>query len=144
MYWLRHGSSNWDPFEEFRTLSREMNRVFGGCAVGAGTFPALNVWSNGEAAVVTAELPGVGPDKVDINVVRNQLTIEGERGAEATGDEVVRHRTERGTGRFSRTIRLPFEVENDQVTASYRHGELTVTLPRAEATKPRKIEIAGA
>lgn len=144
MYWLRHGSSNWDPFGEFRTLSREMNRAFGGCTAGEADFPALNLWSNDEAAIVTAELPGVDPEKVDINVVKNLVTIEGEREAEAVGDDVVRHRTERGSGRFSRSLRLPFDVENDQVTAGYQHGVLTVTLPRAEATKPRKIEIASA
>lgn len=144
MYWLRHGSSNWDPFGEFRTLNREMNRVFGGYAAGEAVFPALNVWSNDEAAILTAELPGVDPEKVDINVVKNLVTIEGEREAESAGDDVERHRTERGSGRFSRNVRLPFEVENIQVTAGYKHGVLTVTLPRAEATKPRKIEIASA
>ena len=144
MYWLRHGTSSWDPFAELRTLQREMNRVFETRGTGATAYPALNLWSNSEEAVVTAELPGVDPGKVDINVVRNQLTIEGEREAEVPGEDVVRHRSERGAGRFTRTIRLPFEVENDQVKATYKHGVLTISLPRAEATKPRKIEIASA
>ena len=144
MYWLRHGSSQWDPFAEFRALSREVNRAFNSGAAGATVFPALNVWSNSDGAQVTVELPGVDPEQVQINVEKNQLTIEGERPAQAIEEDVVRKRTERATGRFSRSVRLPFEVEHDQVRAGYKQGVLTVTLPRAEATKPKRIEIASA
>ena len=144
MYWLRQNTGTWDPFAELRTMQREMNRIFASRAPDAGAFPALNVWSNGEEAVVTAELPGVDPGKIDINVVRDHVTIEGAREGEELAEGTVCHRAERGVGRFARTVRLPFEVENDKVQASYRRGVLTVTLPRAEATKPRRIEIAGA
>ena len=143
MYWSRLGTTSWDPFSEFRTLQREMNRLFSGYTPEQAAYPALNLWSNGDEAVVTAELPGVDPADISLNVVKNQLTIEGERKAETLEEDVVRHRAERGTGRFVRTIGLPFDVENEKVAASYKHGVLKITLPRAEATKPKRIEIAA-
>ena len=144
MYWLRHGQRNWDPFEEFRSLSREMNRVFNSGPRSTEVFPALNVWSNGDEAKVTVELPGVDPEKVEISVVKNRLTLEGERAEKAVGDDEVHSRAERPAGRFTRSVTLPFEIEQDQVKAAYKQGVLTVTLPRAEATKPRRIDIAAA
>lgn len=142
MYWLRHTTGNWDPFAEFRALGREMNRAFDTCTTGSTAFPALNVWGNQDEAVVKLELPGVDPEKVSISVEQERLTIEGERAVEEVA-EVVRERTERPAGRFTRSVTLPFEVEQDQVKADYRQGVLSVTLPRAEATKPRRIEITA-
>ena len=144
MYWPRYGMTNWDPFAELRTLQREMNRLFNGYSTEQAAYPALNVWSNGTEAVVTAEVPGVDPSEIDINVERDELTIAGERKAGEPAEGVVCHRSERGAGRFVRTVRLPFEVQHDAVKATHRHGVLTVKLPRSEATKPKRIEIAGA
>jgi HSP20 family protein len=134
--------TNWDPFEEMRALQREVNRVFdGGRYRGPAEYPLVNVWTSENEAVVTAELPGVDPKDVDIRVLRGQLTIEGDRKADAPAEDVVCHRAERSHGRFVRTLRLPFEVEDSKVSAKYDKGVLTITLPRSEATKPKRIAI---
>lgn len=144
MYWTNQRSLS--PFGELRSLQREMNHLFEGFDGGTSMsrFPALNVWGNGDCVLVTAELPGLDIADLDLNVVNNQLTLKGERKADAPADDVVCHRAERSTGKFVRTVRLPFAVESDKVTAKYENGVLTVTLPRHEATKPKRIEIKAA
>lgn len=141
MYWTN--SRTWSPFGELRGLQREMNRLFDGYDGGTvmSRFPALNVWGNTENVIVTAELPGMDAADLDINVVNNQLTITGERKEETPAENAVCHRCERGAGKFVRTVRLPFAVEGDKVSAKYDKGVLTITLPRHEATKPKRIEI---
>jgi HSP20 family protein len=145
MYWIEH-RKNWSPFDELRSLQREVNRLFDGAETAAAIsrYPAVNIWGNNEKVVVTAELPGVDPNDLEINVVNNQLTIQGERKGDKPADEAVCHRAERGTGKFVRTIRLPYPVESDQVEATYKQGMLTINLPRQEATKPQRIEIKAA
>lgn len=140
MYW---NTRAWSPFEELRDLQREMNRLFDGYESGTtmSRFPALNVWGNPESVVVTAELPGLEIDDLDIQVVNNQLTIKGERKGDKPAEDAVCHRCERDAGKFVRTVRLPYVVESDKVTATYENGVLTVTMPRHEATKPKRIEI---
>jgi HSP20 family protein len=136
----------WSPFEELRSLQREMNRLFDGYEGGTSMsrFPLLNVWGNPDSVVVTAELPGLETEDLDISVVNNQLTIKGERKGDKPAEDAVCHRCERNAGTFSRTVRLPYSVENDKVTARYANGVLTVTMPRREATKPKQIEINAA
>jgi len=142
MYWndLRGW---WSPFDELRSLQREINRIFGGFEVGTSIsrFPALNVWANDDNVVVTAELPGLNVEDIELNIINNQLIIKGERKADKPAEEAVCHRCERGAGVFVRTIRLPFAVESDKVEANYENGVLTVTLPRQEQAKPKRIEI---
>jgi HSP20 family protein len=123
-----------------------MNRLLDGFGAteSRAVFPAVNLWSNGEQALVTAELPGLDPAAIEVSVLRNQVTIQGERKEESPDEKVVCHRAERGVGRFVRTIRLPFEVENEQVTAKYEKGVLTLKLPRSEATKPKRVQIKAA
>lgn len=132
-----------DPFQELHQLQREMNRIFADYPAAASQFPALNLWSTPEQAVVQAEVPGVDPKDVDVSVVGNVLTMEGERKADAGVAGEAYHRRERGEGKFLRSVRLPFEVEADRVQARYEHGVLRITLPRKESTKPRRIAIAA-
>jgi HSP20 family protein len=141
MYWTY--PRTWSPFDELRSLQREMNRLFDGYEGGTAMsrFPALNVWGNGENVIVTAELPGLEIEDLDISVVNNQLTIKGERKGDKPADDAVCHRCERHSGTFVRTVRLPFAVENDKVTAKYENGVLSVVMPRHEATRPKRIEI---
>jgi HSP20 family protein len=128
-------------------LRREMNALFDqvdrGPRLGvSGGYPAMNIWANAEGVIVTAELPGIEIDDLEISVHNNTLTLRGQRSQEDVGDEdVTFHRRERGTGQFQRTFQLPFEVEADEVEATYENGVLNVTLPRAEADKPKKITV---
>jgi HSP20 family protein len=133
-------SRAWDPFWD---LQREMNRLFTGVAAPAETFPAVNVWTSRDQVVVTAELPGVDAKALDVSVHGDALTLKGERPEDTAVESAVCHRAERWSGRFSRTIRLPFAVENGQVKAKCRNGVLTVTLPRAESSKPRQVAIVS-
>lgn len=131
-----------DPLREMQRLQREMNRVFSGLdqAVSREN-PPVNAWVGESDVIVTAELPGVDPGKVDISVVGDTLTISGSREPEALKEGENYHRQERGYGRFTRSLQLPFHVETGKVGARYDRGILEITLPRAEADKPRKIAV---
>jgi HSP20 family protein len=107
----------------------------------AAGYPAMNVWTNENGAVVTAELPGLDPEDIDISVVNDTLTLKGKRDADECDQETRFHRRERGCGSFTRAFQLPFQVEPGKVEAKFEKGVLSITLPRAEADKPRKIAI---
>lgn len=104
-------------------------------------FPNINMWVDSETAVITTEIPGLAADDMDISVVGKSLTLRGSRKEEDLKEDESFHRRERWGGKFSKTIELPFHVQTEKVTASFVKGILTVTLPRAEAEKPKKIEI---
>ncbi len=105
-------------------------------------FPAINVWTkDSEGIVVTAELPGVSPEDVDISVTADTLTISGKRQSEEASEGVKYHRQERTFGEFSRTFQLPYSVNRDKVEATVRNGVLHMTLPRADVEKPKQISV---
>jgi HSP20 family protein len=131
-------------------LRREMNRLFTSSAPGrtwpdaAPAFPAANLWSNPDGAVVTAELPGVNPEDIEISVVGQTLTVSGNRQPDQPGEGATYHRRERRHGEFSRAFELPFEIDSDQVQASYEKGVLHISLPRAQEEKPKRVAIKSA
>ena len=104
-------------------------------------YPAVNVYANEEKAVLTAEVPGVNPQDIDVSVRETTLTITGKRDLEEPKEQQRFIRRERERGEFSRSLTLPFSVERDQVTAECRNGVLILHLPRKEADKPRKIQV---
>jgi HSP20 family protein len=110
----------------------------------AASYPPLNIWSNEEGLVITAEVPGISPDEIEISVVGETLTLSGERKAEELDEGTRYHRQERGSGKFSRTVQLPFPVDVDEVNALFVDGVLEIKLPRTEADKPRKIAVKSA
>jgi HSP20 family protein len=101
----------------------------------------VNAWLGEGDIIVTAELPGVDPGKVDISVVGDTLTISGLRETLQLKEGESYHRQERGHGRFTRSLQLPFHVDAGKVEATYDRGILQMTLPRSEADKPRKISV---
>ncbi|MBN1635683.1 MAG: Hsp20/alpha crystallin family protein [Deltaproteobacteria bacterium] len=107
-------------------------------------YPALNVFSNEDDLVITSEIPGVDPEDVEISIEGDSLTIKGLRKADDLQPGEKWHRRERGNGNFTRTLRLPYNVESSRVVADYKNGVLMITLPRAEADKPRKIQVKTA
>jgi HSP20 family protein len=125
-------------------MQNEMNRLFGSWnADGNASFPAVNVWEEDEALNVEAELPGMKLEDVEIFVTgNNQLTIKGERKPAANG-ESTHHREERPTGKFLRTLTLPFPVDATKVEARLTNGILSIQMPKHEAARPRKIAIKG-
>jgi HSP20 family protein len=138
-----------NPWREIDRMQRDMNRLmqsfpsFSGAQV-APSFPAINVWLSEEGAVVTAELPGVKPEDLDISVVGETLTLTGSRQPEELKEGEKYHRRERRFGKFTRTFQLPFTVEANNVDAKFDKGILHIALPRAEAEKPRKISVKTA
>jgi HSP20 family protein len=134
------------PWREMERLQRDMNRLFAGlprerALSAAPSYPAMNVWTNEEGAVVTAELPGCDPENIDISVQGETLTVHGSRQPDELQEGQVYHRRERGCGSFTRSFQLPFSVQADQVEATFSKGVLSISLPRAEADKRKKIAI---
>jgi HSP20 family protein len=111
---------------------------------GLDVYPPVNVWEEGDNLFVEAELPGV-KDNLDLTVVENELILKGQC-PELVGAEegVTYHRRERPVGSFTRVIRLPFDVDANNVKASFQDGVLLVTLPKAETAKPRKVAVRAA
>ncbi len=132
-----------DPFAELQRLHQQVSRAFDGGRYVPGDFPALNVWGNADEVRVAAELAGVDPEKIELTVSGNTLTLEGERAPDPVGEDDAVYRRERADGRFQRTVRLPYEVDNEKIAARYTNGVLHIDLPRSETTKPRKIQIEG-
>ena len=126
-------------------MRRELDRMTDGFSLRrAPAFPALNVWTNIEGALITAEVPGVEPDAIDISIVDRTLLLRGSRQLDDLGENVNMHRQERGYGEFNRTLTLPFNVETEGIKATFKNGVLTITLPRAEEEKPKKIAVQTA
>lgn len=137
------------PWQEMRRLQRDMNRLFSDSFSLAGgrvgpSYPAMNVWTNQDGATITAELPGVDPEDIDISIVGDMLTLTGSRQPDELKDGQQFHRRERSFGKFSRTFQLPFRVEADQVEATFKNGVLHIFMPRVEEDKPKKIAVNSA
>lgn len=132
-------------WREVDRLQREMNRLFEDYYPGrmrtAPGYPALNVWTSQDGLSVTAEVPGVPPQDIDISVVGETLTLSGMRKPDELTEGARYHRQERGYGSFTRSIQLPFPVDVAKVEATFKDGVLSIALPRAEADKPRKIAV---
>ena len=126
------------PWRELDPMGRALTGLATSPAV---EFPAVNIWVSGDEAMVTAELPGVGPDGIEISVVGKTLVLRGSRDLEETKERESYHRRERWHGQFSKTIGMPFAIEAGKVDARFSRGVLRITLPRAEAERPRKISI---
>jgi HSP20 family protein len=142
------GSNVFYPMNRLRT---EMDRLFDdfshefpmfGRVTGlhGRGFPSLNVWEDEQSLFIEAEVPGMKMEELEVTVMGHELTIKGQRGGERR-EGTTYHRRERGAGSFSRTLRLLTDVSPDKVEATLVNGVLTVTLPKAEAAKPRKIEV---
>jgi HSP20 family protein len=103
-------------------------------------YPALNAWEDGDHVYLEAELPGMTMDDVELLACGNEVTINGERKI-AEQENAAYHRRERTAGRFSRTITLPWEVNCDKAEAKLTDGVLSVRLPKAETSKPKRVQI---
>jgi HSP20 family protein len=130
---------------EVDRLQEEMNRLFQGTTASPSTnSPALNIWASEDALMATAELPGMDTSKLDISVNGDALTIRGSHSEPELKEGETWIRQEKSAGTFARTFQLPFRVEADKVDAKYKNGVLYLTLPRAEAEKPKRIAVKSA
>lgn len=145
MLWSELNRAGWDPFTELRQLQTEMNRAFQSAGVGsAATYPPINLWLGENSLVVTAELPGLSREAIDITVAEDTLTIRGEHTLSANDNELGWHRRERPTGSFSRAIQLPFRVDAERIQARFQDGVLEIEMQRPDKDLPRKVEIKTA
>src|SRR3954447_15139621 len=129
------------PFRDLRRLQEEMERLTRS-ATGPQGFPAINVYAHQDGIVITAELPGVNEDDLDISVHRDTVTLRGQRQDQPEGAQGY-HRRERRSGPFGRTFSLPFQVDPERVEAKLRNGILTLTLQRPEQDKPKRIRVSA-
>jgi HSP20 family protein len=147
--------TRWDPFSEALSLRDAMGRLFeqavlqptgdSGSPANGAFAPALDVHETQDAYTVTASLPGVRPEDVNIQYQQGVLSISGSMQEEQQREQGTYHLRERRRGRFSRTINLPDWVDADRAQATFEHGVLELRLPKAEETKPRRIQVqAGA
>jgi HSP20 family protein len=134
-----------DPFDTLFNLQRALDaRSASGWlqdrTAGAGPFPPINVFQQGEDILAIIELPGVAKEQLKIEAKENTIRISGRKNVEYANGSV--HRRERTAGEFDRTIALPVNLEPDGIKAEYRDGVLALLLPRAERDKPRSIKIS--
>jgi len=130
-----------DAIPEMIRLQREMNQLFSNVEKTPHSYPAINIWENAESAVVTAELPGIDAEKIDIEVKGDILTLSGTGEAETLKEGETYLRQERDHSNFKRKIQLSFPVDPKKVEAHYEKGILRITLPRLEESMPKKIKI---
>ena len=127
------------------TLNRAFDQAFNGALGSRVWVPAMDVAERGDAYIVQAELPGVSPDQVDVAFEQNVLTVRGTKPASfdvQNEGELRVFAAERVHGSFERSVRLPEFVNADRISATFANGLLTITVPKAEAAQPRKIEVA--
>ncbi|TGL61655.1 Hsp20/alpha crystallin family protein [Leptospira sarikeiensis] len=125
-------------FNEVRRIQNRFHNLFEPVWEGGHAYPALNVYSDQDQITVTAEVPGLSPEDLEITVAHNLLTISGEW-KEYTQSKP--RRIERARGNFQRRLELPVAVDSEKVQASVKDGILTLVLPVLESEKPRKIRI---
>ena len=140
MYRISCRPRNVNPFQAWTELEESMNALFSRSGRRANE-PAFNLFADENGAVLTAELPGIDVEALDIQVEGDGLTVKGEFPDPAPGDGGTMIRQERWGGSFSRALRLPFRVDGDGVKATYERGILTIELPKAEEERARRIEI---
>ena len=136
-----------DAFRELRRIQNEMDQLLGafaprGSATAAGGFPAVNIYAGQDGVAVVAELPGVEKDDLEVQAHQDTLTLSGGR-RPATEREEAYHRRERRSGRFTRSIQLPYRIDPERIEAHLENGVLRLSLPRPAADKPRRIAISG-
>ena len=142
-------SSTLDPMRDLIALQQELDRFFENPrgldlgVSGRGVFPPVNMFSDKDGYVVRLEIPGVAPDQVRIDTEGRTLTISGKRADSQSGDASF-HRRERDMGEFSRSLQLPESLDLNRAEAAYKHGVLTVRVPKKEEAKPRQITVKAA
>ena len=141
--WGREG----DIFSELSRMQSDLSRLFGefdSQARGgykASVYPPLNIYNDGESFIVRAELPGVDPKSLDLEVTGDTLTLRGERKLPDLEEGSSYHRRERDFGQFRRSFSLPERVDGSKVMASCGDGILEIRMPHAEEAKARKISV---
>jgi len=128
-----------DPFRDFDRMTEQLLGVSAG-STRAPRFMPMDLYRSGDHYVLHADLPGVDPGSVDVQAENGTLTIKAQR-SERTDEGVQWIASERFTGTYMRQLALGDNIDAERIGATYENGVLTVTLPKAEAAKPRKISV---
>ena len=126
-------------FDEMDQLFGLFNGAMGLRSMPRSSFPAVNIYDNGDELILTAEVPGIRPEDLNLTVIENTITLEGKKNGKEEG--VKYYRCERSSGTFTRTMTLTEKVNPDKVKATYKDGVLTVQMPKAKESKPKTIKI---
>ncbi len=136
--------TKYDPFVNFANLGMledSLNRFFTTPTAARPWTPAVDILENEQSLVLKADIPGMTENEIGISIENGTLTVKGERKFEKQEDKAGYHRIERSYGTFARSFLLPDSVDAEHVAADYKNGLLTVTIPKKEVAKPRKIEV---
>ena len=135
----------WEPWRRIDLLQREIDRMFEGRRQAVvrrqAEFPALNAWQSKSGLLISAEISGLNPDDLEVTVLEDRLTLRGEIQPEPLEEGEAYRRRERRTESFSRSVRLPYEIDPDKTSATYEKGILTIHLKRPEEQLPKKVTI---
>jgi HSP20 family protein len=134
--------TRWDPLRDLLALHEQFGHLVGADA--PGWTPPVDLYETAAEFVLTAELPGLSRDQIEIHAEDNRIVVRGARGADA-GREIPceqYHRVERGHGRFSRAFSLPEAIDVDAVTADLKDGVLTVTIPKLHDRTVRRVDVS--
>lgn len=132
-----------DPSMDMRRLQGAMNKIFSGNRTPDqfSTYPPVNFWTGQDSIVMSAELPGMTDQDIEITVKDTVISIRGTFPEQASGDELLWLRRERPAGTFLRSIELPFRIDPEHIDARFENGVLTVEMERPEVDKPKRIQI---
>lgn len=129
----------WGPLRDLMNLQHQLTA---NVEDSYGTWaPVVDIFEKGDDLVISAEVPGLEQDDVDISIENNILMLRGERKRKTEFEEKDAYRLERTFGVFTRSFTLPKTVDSDRISASYKNGVLELTLPKVAQARPRKIEI---
>jgi HSP20 family protein len=143
----------WDPFRDLVTLREKMNRLFEETFSGrgekkdlvSGTWsPSVDIYETENALVLTAEVPGMKEDEIEIKIEDNTLILQGERKFEKETKEENYHRIERSYGSFYRSFTLPNSIDQDKIQAVHEDGVLKITMPKRPELKSKKVKVLKA
>ena len=136
----------WDPIAELESFTqdpffRRFLRQHGDASDTTGWLPAMDLVEEEDALLALFEVPGVDPRSIQLTVIGDHLTLRGTREVNPNGDDRTRPRRERTSGNFERTVRLPYRIEPDKAKANYRHGVLTVRMPKTSEQLGRRVSV---
>jgi len=127
--------------EEVEAMARELFESGRPLWTDTGLFPAMDMYREGDELIAKVELPGIKKKDMDISLEDDVLTIKAEKSKEEVSEGTTNYTRERNFGKFSRSMSLPFHVDADKVSATFRNGLLEIRLPKAEKAKSRHIEV---
>jgi HSP20 family protein len=130
--------ARWDPLRDLLAIQHRLERL--ASSGPQGWAPAVDLCETADAFIVTAELPGLSRDQINIQVNDGRLTLQGRRDARVPCEQY--HQVERGHGEFARTFALPPTVNVEEIAADLREGVLTVTIPKLPEKAPRRVDVS--